>query len=140
MWGNIWQQRDRFHCAAWPSFRSWQMSREWESYVYKGSSFRPDTDIKSSTTGLFHCVHSAARQLSKLYCKHCVVLLSLSIMPLSTFSPWQLMHSPWQWFKVYFGGGSLPSTITTILPHYNYVAKRCFLWAIYIHSMLYLAC
>lgn len=71
---------------------------------------RPDTDIKSNATGLFHCVHSAARQLSKLYCKHCMVLFSLSIILLSTFSPWELFTLT-EGFKVYFGGGSLPSTL-----------------------------
>lgn len=70
--------------------------------VYKGSSFRPDTDIKSSTTELFHCVHSAARQLSKLYCKHCVLTFGLSIMPLYT-QHGSYGVEPWQWFHVHAG-------------------------------------
>lgn len=48
--------------------------RERESYAHKETSFSPAADIKSNTTGLFHCAHSAARQLSELYCKHCAVL------------------------------------------------------------------
>lgn len=41
-----------------------------------------DADIKSSPAGLFHCAHFAAGQLSKLYCKHCMELFTLNIMPL----------------------------------------------------------
>lgn len=75
--------------------------------------FQPWSGRKSSAIVLFHCVHSAARQLSKLYCKHCVGLFSLGIMPLCTASAcnaqWQLIRSLCHWLKAYVDKESPPT-------------------------------
>lgn len=68
--------------------------RERESCVHEATSFSPDADNKEQNyRALFHCAHSAARQLSELYCKHCAALFCsvLATMHLSTFL---VMHAP----------------------------------------------
>lgn len=84
-------------CAAQCPLCACHKSWEWEAYVYKGSSFRPKADIKSGTAGLFHCVHSATGQLSKLYCKHCTGLVSLSTMTFSTFHTGRHLGNNLKW-------------------------------------------